>query len=194
MAEYLIILLVAAGVGYGIYELIWLIRRNKLRKKAEEMSESEIWQEYGKVSSQIHNSSPAIYTPPSRMLRLKHNVLVRELDRRDLLELSTVKERQYVECLSEMSDILVYNTFMRAWSMLDKCTKHPRNAAVDYAYTRDELIKRYQKKYAKMSDNDLKKAYAVLSAKMHEAYISRGEYEDYLVAKAEMERRRFASS
>lgn len=174
-----------------VYELKWQIRRNNLRKKAMKMSESEIWQEYGKISSQFRHSAPVVYTSPPKMLLLQHNVLVRELGRRDLLELSAVQERQYVEALSEMSDILVYSAFTRAWSMLDKGTEHPRVAAVNYAHARAELVKRYQKKYAKMSDDSLQEAYAVLNIKNQDTYLPRGEYEEYLVAKAEMNTRHF---
>jgi hypothetical protein len=191
MAEYLIILLLATGVCYGAYELKWLWLKNKLSQKASELTEDEVWQEYDKVSAEIYHSQPVTYTRPSKLICLKHNVLVAELERRDLLEYPPIKELRYAECLSEMSDILVYTNFVQCWDRLYKNTPHPRMAAIDYALARAELMKRYQNKYAKMQDDNLKEAYAVLSIKYQDTHIARGEYEEYLIAKAEMSKRHF---
>lgn len=192
MAEFLIILLLAAAVCCGTYKLKWLWRKNKLCKKASEMTEDEVWKEYDKVSTEIFNSQPVTYTRPSELICLRHNVLVAELERRDLLELTAAKEQQYIKCLSEMSDILVYTYFANCWDRLNKNSPHPRAAAIYYAHARAELIKRYQKKYAKMPDDNLQEAYAVLSIKNQDTHIARGEYEEYLIAKAEMSKRHFA--
>jgi len=60
-----------------------------------------------------------------------------------------------------------------------------------HTLARRELIKRYQKKYENMSDEKLKKSYALLLVKNQEDRISRVEYEELNVARAEMNKRRF---
>ena len=193
MTEYLIILLLATGICCGVYELKWLWRKNRLAKKASEMTEDEVWREYDKVSGEIYPSQPVTYTRPSKQLRLRHNVFVTELEKRDLLEYPTAKEQQYAERLSEIPNILVYTDFEHCWERLCKNTPHPRMAAIEYTLARAELIKRYQNKYAKMQDDSLKEAYASLNTEYHNTHIARGTYEEYLIAKAEMGKRRFVT-
>ena len=62
-----------------------------------------------------------------------------------------------------------------------------------HTLARRELIKRYQKKYENMSDEKLKKSYALLLVKNQEDRISRVEYEELSVIRAEMNKRHFTT-
>ena len=169
-------------------------RLEKIEKEIRELSEENLWKEWSDTEKKIRGNKLEPYKKPEKSIILRHKLIIKELDRRDLLCIESVREQDFVIALKEMTlDILVYNAFMRQWSLLDKECEHPREAAIYFALAREELIKRYQKKYAKLKDDELKESFAVLLTKYQDFYISRDEYEEYLVAKSEMNKRRFVT-
>ena len=176
----------------SIFRFITFRNNERIEKELKDLSEEELWKKWFKINKLVYGNKFEPYKKPKKHLVIYHNLVVKELDRRDLLSLEPVKEQEYADSLKEMTmNILVYNAFMRQWSLLNKESEHPRKEAVYFALIREELIKRYKAEYAKMKDEELKKSYALLLAEYKEMQISRGEYEKYLVAKSEMSKRRF---
>lgn len=170
----------------SIYRFRLFKKEEAIKKKLEKLSEVSLWKEwknsYYNVNDKKNDKSLIFY----------HNLVINELDRRDLFDLEPIKESEFKDLLSEMYlDVFVYKEFTKHWNALNKGCKHPRTEAVYFALAREELISRYKKKYAFLSDEVLKKNYTLLIIKNQEDRISRSEYEELNVAKAEMNKRRF---
>lgn len=193
MWEYITILLFI-GIAYGVYQSIRWHRRCQYRKEFTHMTESELWQEKDKLDTVIgkyYQGIKADYKPPSKLIE-RHRCLLLELDRRDLSSYQPQEEESYKERLAGLLDILVYKEFMEQWDKLSKNNEHPRRTAVYYALAREELIKRYQKQCAALSDDKLTAEYTTLYQALERQSISRGSHIRYVVVRKEMAKRQLS--
>jgi hypothetical protein len=191
MLEYITILLFI-GITYGAYKLIWWYRHHQYRKEFADMYESELWKEKEELEATIneyYHGAKAGCTPPQKLVERRRCLLL-ELDRRDLLDGCPAQEQQYAESLKEIYDIFVYKEFSHAWDKLCKDNEHPRRAAIYFALAREELIKRYRRKCAALSDDEVKLRYQELCEKQRRENVSRDTYEYYRIFEEEMQKRR----
>lgn len=191
MAEFFSVLLFI-GLTYGAYKVWLLVKNRAYGKEYRDLSEGELWSEYNKLNEQLEEyfdpQSPKRECLPPKLLLVRRSCLLKEMERRDLIDMTAGKERKYRDRLVGLADVLVFNEFNQQLNTLTRDNPNPRSAAIRFALAREEYIKRKQQQYGSFSNDELQKAYEFLSQGC-EGYFSRTTYEEYMVVCAEMQKR-----
>ena len=172
---------------------IYRFRTEKCRisKELKNLSEEHLWKQWSDTHSRLYGATQRPNSKERKLMMMRHWLIVEELKQRDLLALEPIKERDFADSLKDRSDLLVCQTFLRQWELLNKNCENPRLQAIWFSLAREELIKRYRCKYAQMPEKELKESFSALKEKYFHKYIPRDKYEEFLVAQAEMGNRHF---